>query len=454
MTLNGTRVVVAGGGLAGLAAARDLEAAGATVTMIEARNRVGGRVHTLRDAFEGRQHAEAGADLIEGEQNHVLDLAKELGLETVRILKSGWGFYGEDKPGRRRVQSAPRAFRDAAAQLKEEIEDYKLAESEWDSVVAAALARRSVAEWLDSRGADRQLAAAVRGLRGFFLADPEDLSLLVLVDQFASGNTPGEGEMFRIRGGNDRLPGALATALRGKLLLNTVLRKVLRRDSGVVVTIEEGGVQRQVPADYCVLALPASTLRDVRFEPSLPDEQVRAISQLRYGAATRALLQFARPFWRGRGRKRAYGTDLATGAVWDGSEDQRGPAAILTLLAGGRASNALQEIVSAEGDRGVVDRLRWLGRPSPLLASRVITWEHDSWAHGGYAVFGPDFEPALRAWLSRPSGRVVFAGEHTSHSWQGYMNGAIASGKRSAAEIRALASSTLHVARSTSAHST
>ena len=436
--LRGTRVVVAGAGLAGLAAARDLEADGASVSVIEARDRVGGRVHTLRDGFASRQHAEAGADLIEREQHHVLELAEALGLETAPILKSGWGFYGNDGRGRRRIHSAPQTFEQAAKRLEQEITDYKLAEERWESAVARAIGRTSVAEWLNTVGADERLVSGVRGLRGFFLADPEELSLLVLVDQFASGNTPGADKMFRIRGGNDRLPRAMASALSGRLRFNTVLRKVLQRKSGLIVTVEDSGARRQMPADYLVAALPASTLKDVRFEPGLPDDQRRAISQLRYGPATRMVLQFAKPFWRRRGRRRAYGTDLPIGAVWDGSEDQRASPATLLLLAGGRASNELQEIVSVEGDRGVLERLAWLGKPSRLLASRVVTWEHDSWAHGGYAIFDPQFDPALRSWLARPAGRVVFAGEHTSNQWQGYMNGAIESGKRAAAEIRAM----------------
>ncbi len=437
--LNRTRVVVAGAGLAGLAAARELEGDGATVTIVEARDRIGGRVHTIRQGFSAGQHAEAGADLIEAEQQHVRELASSLNLETTRILRNGWGFYGESRTGRRRRSAdAPDAFERAARQLKREIHDYQLAGGSWNSAVAGALGRTSVAQWLDAIRADPSLAGAMRGLRGFFLADPEDLSLLVLVDQFASGKTPGEGHVFRIRGGNDQLPRAMAAALHGEIRLNSVVRRIHQRAEEVTLAIEHRGSHQEVHADFCVVALPATTLRDVRFEPALEPDQGRAIASLQYGPATRMLLQFAKPFWRARGRKRAFGTDLPTGAVWDGSEDQRGPAAILSLLAGGRASGALQQIITSEGEAGVVRRLSWLGRPAPLVATYTAAWERDEWSRGGYAVFGPDFDPSWRAWLSRPAGRVLFAGEHTSEQWQGYMNGAIESGRRAAAEVRAL----------------
>ena len=94
--LNGVSVLVAGAGLAGLTAARDLTALGASVTVVEARDRVGGRVWTIRDGFKDGQHAEGGADLIDGSQQEIQKLAAELGLELTRILRGGWGFVRPD----------------------------------------------------------------------------------------------------------------------------------------------------------------------------------------------------------------------------------------------------------------------------------------------------------------------------------------------------------------------
>jgi monoamine oxidase len=439
--LAGTSVIVAGAGFAGLSAARELEARGASVTVVEARDRVGGRVWTLRDTFAA-QHAEAGADLIDEDQEHILKLARELGLTPVRILRAGFGFYGPDAGGRRRIHMSPATFAEIGRYLAPYIRDFKLAEERWDSGVAARLARLSVAEWLDLIKAPAPFRAGMRGLRGFFLADPEFLSLLPLVEQFADSGAPGRSHLYRIPQGNDRLASAIVKRLRGRVLLETIVRRVAQRPDGVGVTVDDrAGRRTELAAQFFVSAMPASTAREVLFEPSLPEPQHDAMAHLRYGCATRLLLQFDRRFWRKPKRPIAFGTDLPIGAIWDGSEQQRGPRGILSFLAGGRASAALQDILSRDGEAGVLRQLTWLGKPGTLLASRTVVWDDDPWARGGYAYFDPEFDPLWRAWLARPAGRIVFAGEHTSIKSQGYMNGAIETGLRAAAEIAAINSS-------------
>ena len=120
------------------------------------------------------------------------------------------------------------------------------------------------------------------------------------------------------------------------------------------------------------------------------------------------------------------------------NEEQRGRHGILALLAGGGASDATQSIVNRSGPQGLLQSLDWMGsKDAELTASQQIVWENDPFSRGGYAYFDPGFDPELRAWLARPAGRLFFAGEHTSVTWQGYMNGAVESGRRAAAEIAA-----------------
>jgi monoamine oxidase len=95
-------------------------------------------------------------------------------------------------------------------------------------------------------------------------------------------------------------------------------------------------------------------------------------------------------------------------------------------------------MVGREGGAALARHLDWLGaNRAHLLTSHHVSWDADPAARGGYAFFDPAFDPALRAWLARPCGRLFFAGEHTSLQWQGYMNGAVESGRRAAAELAA-----------------
>ena len=438
MRLRGASVVVAGAGLAGLAGARDLMAMGADVTVIDARERVGGRVWTIRNAFAAQQHAEAGGDLIDEDHVEVRRVAEELGLKLTRILRQGFSAVRPDASGRPRIvrKGAERGWARLQKALEPLARPYLLAEHRWDSPISAALARRSVTSWLDEIKADAELRATAIGLRGFFLADPDQLSLLALVDQFASDERPMPNAIYRIEGGNDRLAAALAAPLGARLKLKTELVAVSHRGRTVRATIRNDRSTTSVTCDYLLIALPLTVLRRIPITPGLPPQQHDAITRVPYGRATKTLLQFSRRFWRRIGRGRAFGSPFPFGAVWEGNEEQRGKPGILSLLAGGRASDATQELAAKDGIRALAGRLDWLGADSnELIGSHQTVWTSDPWSRGGYAYFDAGFDPALRAWLARPSGRLFFAGEHTSIKWQGYMNGAIESGRRAAAEI-------------------
>jgi monoamine oxidase len=448
--LAGTSVIVAGAGLAGLSTAYDLMSMGADVTVIDARERVGGRVWTIRDGFTSRQHAEAGGDMIEEEQTEIRQLAASLGLKMTRILRGGFGYIRPDADGRPRLvkRSSIRGWDRLSRELKAWITRYKTVERRWDSPIASDIARRSVAQWLDEEHADQELRETTTGLRGFFLADPEELSLIALVDQFSNSDEPAPSEMYRIVGGNDRLPAVLAEKLGARVRLGSELVAVSVRGQHVHASIKHQRATATMTADYLVLAMPASLLRRVPIVPALPTPQHQAIASLDYGRATKTLLQYERRFWRIPGKPRAFGSPMPFGALWDGNEDQAGKPGILSIMAGGGASDATQSAVAADGIARFADSFSWLGNgPAQLLASRQVVWESDPYARGGYAFFSSSFDPFLREWLARPAGRLFFAGEHTSVRWQGYMNGAVESGRRAALEVRATAAMAVGNAR-------
>jgi monoamine oxidase len=439
--LHGRSVIVVGAGLAGLSAAVDLHDRGAKVVVLEARDRVGGRVWTLRDGFAAGQHAEAGGDLIEEEQEETRSLAARLGLELTPILRGGFSFVGRGPRGQPAVrrEKSGRAWEMLNKQLEPWVRDYRLAGQRWDSVIARTIGALSVADWLDQVHADQKTRRLVFGLRGFFLADPAKLSLLALVDQLAS-DVPGRTGMYRVKGGNDQLATGLASVLGDRVQLQITAIAVSQTSQTVRVTVRtDDGEERRLTAEYLILAVPTPTLQAIHFTPPLPPLQHEAVMRLKYGPATRTLLQFTRRFWNRRGWPKAFGTALPVGAMWDGNEEQHGRHGILSLLAGGSASADTQELIAKSGVEGLVRSLDWLGATGvPLVASRHISWEHDPWAGGGYAYFDSTYDPALRPWLARRHGRVLFAGEHTSIQWQGYMNGAVESGLRAAAEVRTL----------------
>lgn len=431
--MRGARVIVAGAGLAGLAAAHELAVAGAAVTVVDARAAAGGRVCTVR-AFAAGQHAELGGEFIEPDHREIVGLCRQFALPLVRVLRAGFTHRFRDESGIYHVsRTAPwDALTDALSSL---VRSYKSAGGDSASRAVREMATISLGEWLRKSKAPDHLQPMAKALRGFFLAEPDEISVLPVVEQIAKGGSPAQVEFFRIEGGNDRLVNALIGATPGRLLFGHTIRAVAHAVDRVAVTVlDASGLTQQIEGDYLVMALPASTLRNVEIRPALPDRQQHAISRLAYGRATKVLLQSPSNLF-GTRRARAFATDSRLGAFWDASEEQASASSIIAFLGGGSASAELCH-AAADGGRALLADLCWLGmNRKPIAALHISDWTADPYARGGYAFFDPGFDPAWRSWLGRRAGRIVFAGEHTSERWQGYMNGAVESGQRAAREL-------------------
>ena len=275
-----------------------------------------------------------------------------------------------------------------------------------------------------------------QGLRGFYLADADQLSALPAVELSMQSKDPGHVTLARIKNGNDRLIEKLASKKGLKVSLQLEVKRVEHDARGVSVTVvDRNGKMSAIKADYLVVAIPAPILRDLEFTPTLPASLRQALKALIPGPATKAHLLFDRAWWRKPGHPQAWGSNLDTGAIWEAAGARPG---VLTMLAGGRASKAFRDLLEEGGPQRLVRRLSWLGEPEEVRDFRSTTWEMDRFARAGYAVFGPDFKPEWRAELSRSIGRVAFAGDHTSRDWQGYMNGAVESGHRAARDIETM----------------
>ncbi len=435
-TLKGARVLVCGGGLAGLTAARSLIDRGADVHLIEARNRLGGRVWTVRDPGFDNIPIEAGGEFIDGEHHEIRKLVADSGLTLQVILREGFGL-ALDVHGRVQLFKGQRPiWTEFKRALSHEAALLRAAECDWHSTAASAIARHSLDALLGARRASDEVRAMAQGLSGFYLADADQMSALPGVELSMQPTDPGHVTLSRIKGGNDRLIQKLAARKGLKVSLQLEAKRIEHGARGVTLRVaDRGGKMAALTADYLVMTAPAPVVRDLEFTPALPATLRMALKALTTGPATKAHLLFDRAWWRQKDHPQAWGTNLDTGAVWEAAGARPG---ILTLLAGGRASKAFRDLLELGGPQRLVRRLSWLGETEDVRDFRSTTWELDRFARAGYMVFGTGFKPEWRSELWRAVGRIAFAGDHTSRNWHGYMNGAVESGARAARDIEAL----------------
>ena len=453
-------VVVIGAGLAGLTAARNLVAAGHSVLVLEARDRVGGRV--LNHAIAGGNVAEAGGEFIGPTQDRIRALANAVGVGTFDAYDTGKDVYRNGPIHLRYSDTGllgtapldPLLLADIV-KLSQQIDQLSKSvppAAPWTAKNAARLDGETLETWvransLNTKGILALLAPFTEALVG---AEPRDLSMLfILAYVAAAGNekSPGTFERLinvrngaqqtRFVGGSQLIAQRVAAALSDRVRLNAPVRRIAQTPGGVSV-IADG---LTVTAQRAVVAVPTPLAGRIDFDPLLPAQRDQLMQRTAMGELMKVEAVYATPFWRSSGLT---GQFLTVGGPVGYSFDNSPPSGEVGVLAGfvgGDQYRAWGPKSPAERRAGVLAQYARMFGDKRFLSPIDyfdMSWPTEQWSRGGPTpIFGPgtltSFGPALRD----PVGRIHWAGTETSDFWQGYMDGAVRSGERAAAEVLA-----------------
>ncbi len=405
-----SRVIVIGAGFAGLAAGNDLAEAGADVVVLEARDRVGGRVWSERLLTPTGDEVviERGGEFILAGYDRLRELAARHGLA---IADTGMSYYVRDPRG------APGVDAEALARA--------------GGIVARAAQSAlggSVADVIAAAALSPALAESVRARVEISCAVEADRLRPAVVEHVASFEPL---PSHRLSGGNQSLARALAAALGAdRVRLGTPVLAVDRTGEPIRVVVADG----ELEAEHVVLALPLPVLRELPIDPPLPEWKRRALAAVEVGRAAKLHVPLA-------ARAPASAVMSVPGRFWCWTAQTDGGhvAPVLNCFAG--SPSALRRLAVDSGAE------RWLSavgalRPDLALdasAAVLTVWQSDPYALGAYRADG--LTPVDEGALERPVSGLHFAGEWSARELSGLMEGALRSGSRTAAEIVASSSS-------------
>lgn len=442
-------VVVVGAGLAGLCAARELQRGGASVRLMEARDRVGGRVRSHQLATGSI--VELGAQWIGPGQEHMAALVKEFELTPFdqhcagdKVLSVGGkrSTYKSDIPslpllGLLDLDRSIKKIEGMCRQVPLAHPGQAKKAREWDSITVETWKTKHVL----TTGARALVDVAVESI---FSAEPTEVSLLHFLWVLNSGGglmklstIRGGAQQTRLAEGFQTVAERLAEELGGQLRLNAPVRAIAQTDHEVTVHTSRGTVQAQ----RVIVAVPPTLAGRVEYEPALPVARDQLTQRMPMGSVAKCVAVYERPFWRERG--------LSGEAVCD-----RGPVRIAfddsPAPGEGADHGALVAFVLADGLRELRE-LDVSGRRKAVISALVQLfgpqagepldfieqdWGAERWSRGCYfGIMPPGTLTRYGAALRTPCGRIHFAGTETAERWMGYMDGAVESGLRAAREV-------------------
>ncbi|HVF11847.1 MAG TPA: FAD-dependent oxidoreductase [Actinomycetota bacterium] len=439
-------VAIVGAGLAGLAAATAVAKAGRSVLVLEARDRVGGRVHN-QDIGDGRV-VEMGGQWLGPGQDQMYLLAKDLGVETFPTHDDGdvlaW-------IGRKRYRFKgdlplmnPLVIADlvqAVAALERQAKRVPL-DKPWEAKRARAWDSQTTETWLRRRvRTDRARELLHLYLSAVFAAEPANLSMLHTLFYIHSGE--GFDNLIRFRGGaqQDRIVGGsqtiallLADRLGDVVFLESPIRRIEQTPSKVVVHSDALSVEAQ----RAIVAIPPTLAGRITYDPPLPPGRDQLTQRVPQGSVVKVNAVYESPFWRNEGlRGQAADPSALVGFTADNSPPDGDVGVLVGFIEGRHAQNYSREDPSNRRKLVLDDLARYFGpQAATPLEYHERDWSAEEWTRGCYGGhFAPGVWSQYGHALRESIGRIHWAGTETSSEWNGYMEGAVRSGQRAASEV-------------------
>lgn len=440
-------VCIVGAGYAGLTAAWRLNSSDVSAVVLEARDRVGGRIWT--EQLEGDQVIDRGGAWLAPRHHAIFGLAKEFGVSTYKTWVDGAHLLVDGEVNRRYTGLIPKisaraVLSIAVAQAKvDRLAKRVPVDAPWTAHRAARWDARTVADWVENSGVKRGIGFDLfeMAVRGLFAADLEEVSFLHLL-QLVHGHKS-IGKLFSIKGGAQEnmvhggaglVAQRIAEQLGGSVHLKAPVRAISQSFAGAIVESDD----LDVSCRYVVVATPPALTLDMSFTPSLPDERVSLYKSAVAGEETKTLLVYDEAFWRDDGFSGQSAEPGSAAEVTLDASPPSGTPGVLASFTFGPVARRVDAMEAGERRRSVLDAL--VKRFGPRAGSPVgyveTAWWSEEWSRGcSMAHLPPGVLTQYGHLLREPMGRIHWAGTETAGISHGAIDGAVRSGERAAAEI-------------------
>lgn len=441
------RVVIVGGGVAGLTCAYRLKQQGIHADIYEASDRLGGRMFSVYNTFDMNEVVELGGELVDSGHEELITLTEELGLHLTDLKAAEKGLKSEDWffGGKRYTErDLLRMFKPIAERIDRDLENVDLDTVNYKNPGGAEpLDWVSIPDYLAPIEADQvmkdMLALAYTTEYGLDASEQSATNLLYLIGTDPkSWQIYGESdEAYHIKEGSGAVPRRLAQRTNNQIQVGRVLERVSKTSSNRYKLDFKNGPS--VYADHVVFTIPFSVMRLLDIQIDLPPAKRQAIQELGYGTNSKLMAAFETPIWRTQyGFSGSTYSDLPFQTSWETTRGQNTKGAVLTRFTGGTLGVKSGEGSPLEQGALFVEQMETLypGIQSVYTGSAVrMHWPTKPHQLGSYSCYRIGQFTSIRGAEGERLGRLYFAGEHTSLFAQGYMEGAVESGNRVAREV-------------------